>query len=198
MDTLKFIYTNFMLPYMASGSCWTTMFCGVIAGATVDQMTAGGALTWTTPHSTITLYTFVELRDETFSQRVVVNLRSYPLAYSITLRITAICCQHFSAVLTSWHRNQTHNIIPTCCGGLRQRIPFNGGSFCISLFWLRLNRDEPLFLLSLRMWGDVNWSRFTTVGNVGTGATVLVCVCGGEGGSSIYQYTSHIHVLHNG
>ena len=53
-------------------------------------------------------------------------------------------------------------------------IPFNGGSFCISLFWLMLNREEPRFLLSLRMWGEVNCRRFTTVGKVGTGATVLV------------------------
>ena len=54
-------------------------------------------------------------------------------------------------------------------------LPFNGGSFCISLFWLMLNREEPRFLLSLRMWGEVNCRRFTTVGKVGTGATVLVC-----------------------
>ena len=46
-----------------------------------------------------------------------------------------------------------------------------------------LNRDEPRFLLSFLMWGDVNWRRFTTAGKVGTGATVLVC----QGGISKFQ-----------
>ena len=53
-----------------------------------------------------------------------------------------------------------------------------------------LNREEPRFLLSLRMWGEVNCSRFTTVGKVGTGATVLVCQ--GEGNqSNLHTYGTY-------
>ncbi len=62
----------------------------------------------------------------------------------------------------------------TCILVYQYTAPLSRGSFCISRFWLILNLEEPLFL-SLRMWGEVNCSLFTTVGNVGVGATVLVC-----------------------
>ena len=64
------------------------------------------------------------------------------------------------------------------CAFIPTNLPFRRGSFWISLFWLMLNLEDPLFLFSFLTWGDVNCSRFTTAGKDGTGEDVLTCKTG--------------------